>query len=75
MMNYRRENGELFCYLEEGKDIQDFGVQLTRDQVMSVIFRYIFVYYNRILISSVNPGGMPPVAYRDWAKANAPTTS
>ena len=40
-----------------------------------LIFRYIFVYYNRIRISSVNPEGMPPVAYREWARANAPTAA
>ena len=31
--------------------------RLTRDQVKSIVFRYIFVYYNRIRISSVNLGG------------------
>ena len=43
--------------------------RLTRDQVKSIIFRYIFVYYNRIRISSVNPGGLSPAAYREWARA------
>lgn len=49
--------------------------KLTRDQVKSIIFRYIFVYYNRIRISSVNPGELSPVAYRKWAKVNAPTAA
>ena len=43
--------------------------RLTRDQVRSIIFRYIFVYYNRIRISSFNPGGLSPAAYREWARA------
>ena len=43
--------------------------RLTRDQVKSIIFRYIFVYYNRIRISSVNPGGLSPAVYREWARA------
>ena len=60
-----------FCDLEEGK----IGHKLTQGQVKSIIFRYIFVYYNRIRISSVNPGGLSPVAYREWAKANAPTVA
>ena len=60
-----------FCDLEEGK----IGYKLTQGQVKSIIFRYIFVYYNRIRISSVNPGGLPPVAYREWAKANKPTAA
>ena len=41
--------------------------KLTREQVKSIIFRYIFVYYNRVRITSVNPNGMAPVAYREWA--------
>ena len=39
------------------------------------IFRYIFVYYNRNRISSVNPGGLSPAAYREWVRANAPTVA
>ena len=54
-----------FCDLEEGK----IGYKLTQRQVKSIIFRYIFVYYNRTRISSVNPGGLSPAAYREWAKA------
>ena len=49
--------------------------RLTRNQVWSIIFRYIFVYYNRVRISSVNPGGMSPVAYREWAKSHSPTVA
>ena len=60
-----------FCDLEEGK----IGYKLTQGQVKSIIFRYIFVYYNRIRISSVNPGGLSPVAYREWAKATALTAA
>ena len=57
-----------FCDLEEGK----IGYKLTQGQVKSIIFRYIFVYYNRIRISSVNPGEISPVTYREWAEANSP---
>ncbi|MDY3928793.1 MAG: hypothetical protein SOZ34_05445 [Clostridia bacterium] len=31
-----------------------------------IVFRYIFVYYNRIRIYTSNPYGLPPVKYRDW---------
>ena len=60
-----------FCDLEEGK----IGYKLTQGQVKSIIFRYIFVYYNRIRISSVKPGGLSPAAYREWAEANAQTVA
>lgn len=64
-----------FATLKKEKIYRISAYKLTREQVKSIIFRYIFVYYNRIRISSVNPGGMPPVAYREWAKANAPTAA
>lgn len=60
-----------FCDLEEGK----IGYKLTQGQMKSIIFRYIFVYYNRIRISSVKPGGLSPAAYREWAEANAQTVA
>ena len=60
-----------FCDLEEGK----IGYKLTQGQVKSIIFRYIFVYYNRIRISSVNPGEISPVTYREGAEANAQTVA
>lgn len=71
--NARMES--FFATLKKEKIYRICAYKLTRDQVKSIVFRYIFVYYNRIRISSVNPGGMPPVAYREWAKANAPTAA
>ncbi len=67
--NARMES--FFATLKKEKIYRISAYKLTRDQVKSIIFRYIFVYYNRIRISSVNPGGLSPVAYREWAKANA----
>lgn len=40
--------------------------KLTREQVKSIVFRYIFVYYNRIRVYTANPQGLPPVRYREW---------
>ena len=68
--NARMES--FFATLKKEKIYRISAYKLTRDQVKSIIFRYIFVYYNRIRISSVNPGGMAPVAYREWAKSTAP---
>lgn len=66
--NARMES--FFATLKKEKIYRISAYKLTRDQVKSIIFRYVFVYYNRIRISSVNPGGLAPVAYREWAKAN-----
>lgn len=67
--NARMES--FFATLKKEKIYRISAYKLTRDQLKSIIFRYIFVYYNRIRISSVNPGGMSPVAYREWAKSAA----
>ena len=71
--NARMES--FFATLKKEKIYRISAYKLTRDQVKSIIFRYIFVYYNRIRISSVNPGGPSPAAYREWAKAKAPTVA
>lgn len=71
--NARMES--FFATLKKEKIYRVSAYKLTRDQVKSIIFRYVFVYYNRIRISSVNPGGLAPVAYREWAKANASTAA
>ena len=71
--NARMES--FFATLKREKIYRISAYKLTRDQVKSIVFRYIFVYYNRIRISSVNPGGLSPVAYREWAKANAQTAA
>ena len=71
--NARMES--FFATLKKKKIYRISAYKLTRDQMKSIIFRYIFVYYNRIRISSVNPGGLSPAAYREWARANAPTVA
>ena len=71
--NARMES--FFATLKKEKIYRIAAYRLTRNQVWSIIFRYIFVYYNRVRISSVNPGGMSPVAYREWAKSHAPTVA
>ena len=71
--NARMES--FFATLKKEKIYRISAYKLTRDQVKSIIFRYIFVYYNRIRISSVNPGGLSPVAYREWARSSTPTAA
>ena len=39
--------------------------RMTRDEVRTVIFRYVFGYYNTIRVTSFNPDGLPPATYRE----------
>ena len=70
--NARMES--FFATLKKEKIYKISAYKLTMEQVKSIIFRYIFVYYNRIRITSFNPGGLAPVAYREWART-AETTA
>jgi transposase InsO family protein len=38
------------------------------EQVKTLIFRYVFVYYNQIRIYTQNPGGLPPAVFRNTQK-------
>ena len=42
---------------------------MKMEQVKSIIFRYVFVYYNRQRIYTRNPDGLPPAVYRERAAA------
>lgn len=39
--------------------------KMTVEQVKSVVFRYVLIYYNRKRISTVNPGGLLPSIFRE----------
>lgn len=60
--NARMES--FFATLKKEKLYQIPTYRMSRDEVKSVIFRYIFGYYNTLRITSFNPGGLPPAAYR-----------
>ena len=55
-----------FATLKKEKLYKDGAYKLTREEVRTMIFRYVFVYYNRIRVYSANPFGLPPVKYREW---------
>ena len=38
--------------------------RLSMSEVKSLVFRYVFVYYNRIRVYTANPGGWPPETWR-----------
>ena len=39
--------------------------RMTADQVQTIVFRYIFGYYNTTRVYTSNPGGWPPTVYRE----------
>ena len=67
--NARMES--FFATLKKEKIYQIAAYKLRREQVKSIIFRYVFVYYNRLRIYTRNPQGLPPVKYREWFAAQS----
>jgi putative transposase len=64
--NARMES--FFATLKKEKLYRIPAYRMTRKDVKSIIFRYIFGYYNTIRINSFNKQGLPPVAYRQLAE-------
>ena len=57
-----------FATLKKEKIYQIAAYKLPREQVKTIIFRYIFIYYNRVRVYTRNPLGLPPVKYREWVQ-------
>lgn len=64
--NARMES--FFATLKKEKLYRMPTYRMTREEVKTVIFRYVFAYYNNIRIYSGNPLGLPPVKYREWLR-------
>ena len=60
--NARMES--FFATLKKEKLYRIPTYAMTKEQVKTIVFRYIFAYYNTIRITSFNPHGLPPVKYR-----------
>ena len=60
--NARMES--FFATLKKEKLYRIPTYRMTREEVKTVIFRYIFGYYNTIRVNSFNPHGLPPVKMR-----------
>jgi len=65
--NARMES--FFATLKKEKLYRIPTYKMTKKDVKSIIFRYIYGYYNTIRINSFNKKGMPPVAYRQLAES------
>lgn len=63
--NARMES--FFATLKKEKIYRISAYKKTREQVKTEIFRYIFIYYNRVRVYTSNPNGLAPVRYREWA--------
>lgn len=63
--NARMES--FFATLKKEKLYQMNTRKMTMEEVKTVVWRYVMVYYNRLRISTVNEGGFPPTIYREKA--------
>ena len=54
-----------FATLKKGNLYQLDTIKLTVEEVKTIVWRYTFAYYNTKRIATVNPDGLPPVAYRE----------
>ena len=66
--NARMES--FFATLKKEKLYRIPTYRMTREEVKTVIFRYVFAYYNNVRIYTGNPSGLPPIKYREWLKAS-----
>ena len=64
--NARMES--FFATLKKEKLYRIPTYRMTKKDVKSIIFRYIYGYYNTIRVNSFNKKGLPPVAYRQLAE-------
>ena len=58
-----------FATLKKEKLYRIPTYRMTREDVKTVIFRYVFIYYNRIRLYTGNPGNLSPEEYRDKYEA------
>ena len=62
--NARMES--FFATLKKEKLYRIATYKMTKEEVISAIFRYVFAYYKRVRVYTANPMGLPPVKYREW---------
>lgn len=61
--NARMES--FFATLKKEKLYQMNTLKMTKKEVKTVVWRYVMMYYNRVRISTVNEGGLPPTMYKN----------
>lgn len=69
---YGNTRVESFCAtLKKEKLYSICTERYTMVYIKTVIFRFIMIYYNRQRIYTSNPGGCPPVVYREMCLPEA----
>ena len=58
-----------FATLKKEKLYKIKTEKMTVEQVKTVVFRYVMIYYNRKRITTVNQGGLPLSIYRERFEA------
>ena len=58
-----------FATLKKEKIYQLDMTKLTVEEIKTIVWRYTFAYYNTKRVTTVNPDGLPLVAYRKKAAA------
>ncbi len=48
-------------------------MKMKREEVKTVVWRYVMIFYNRQRISTVNNGGFPRTVYRNMSTKNLDT--
>ena len=61
--NARTES--FFATLKKEKLYKLPTYRMSKEEVITIIYRYIFAYYNTIRVNSFNPDGLPPVKMRE----------
>lgn len=61
--NARMES--FFATLKKEKLYRIPTYRMTRNEVKTIIFRYVFGYYNTVRVTSFNPKGLSPAAYKE----------
>ena len=59
--NARMES--FFATLKKEKLYRIPTYHMTREEIKTIIFRYIFIYYNRKRLYTGNPGSLPPAEF------------
>ena len=67
--NARMES--FFATLKKEKLYRIPTYRMSREEIKTVIFRYVFAYYNNVRVYTANPLGLPPVKYREWLRQAA----
>lgn len=66
--NSRMES--FFATLKKEKIYKINTLKMKREEVKTIVWRYVMIYYNRQLICTVNKGGFPPTIYRKMTTEN-----